>query len=389
MKCNFDHYNMDNRAILIDTFAVYGFHEVFNSSILIEASKTYHEVIYYGTKSSITNLQKNVVSYNIDNVKFRFLPQIHGGLFIQLFIRYIISAIFTLLLIAQKHEGDLVILNNNPFLSVLYPIIRRKIVIFCHGEMELLEKNNIGKFAKLQAYMLRFSFINRTLRDNIRFVVLGDSILVYLKNIIPLGNYKRFCSMDHPYIFNNDDDVRVDRINDEIKIGIVGITTPSKGLMELNLLLDKKNPKIHFYHIGKISDVDGALRKKGLYVVKRDAANNLSRIEYNSWIRRMDYLLFLYPSDNYRLTASGAIFESFSNFKPMICLSNNYFDYIFGKAGDIGYLFNSVDEMICFLSNFCFDKRRYESQIDSLRRGRALFSVESQVSKFEEIARNN
>ena len=381
--------DIHDRVILIDSFAVYGFHEVFNSSILVEASKIYQEVIYFGTKSSIANIKKNVAPYNIDNVKFRFIPQIHGGSFIQLFIRYIFSAILTLGLIVLSREGDMVILNNNPFLSIIYSIVRRKIVIFCHGEMELLEQKDIGKFAKMQSYLLCLSFQNRSLRGNLRFVVLGDSILSYLKNILPLDNYKCFCSMDHPYIFNKDEEVYVERNNDEINIGIVGITTPTKGLLELNHLLNKKMSNIHFVHIGKINDADGTLKKKGLYIVERDVNNNLPRIEYNGWIKRMDYLLFLYPSDNYRLTASGAIFESFSNLKPVICLENNYFKYIIGKTGDIGYVFNSVDEMISFLSHFCFDKKRYELQMDSLRKGRALFSVESQLDKFEMLTKFN
>ena len=373
------------KIVLIDSFATYGFHEIFNASILLEASRTYESVVYHGTKSAILNLKKILACYNINNVSFSNLPQIHGKSIFSLLIRYLIATFLCIYLLNRNRRNKIIIMNNNPFLSVFYSLIRQKVTIFCHGELELLDTIEMGKFAKLQSCLLKKAFFKNKMKDNMTFVVLGDSILNNLGKILPKENFKRFVSMDHPYIFHESPS-QVRNTNESlIKIGIVGITTLSKGLKELECLLNHPMPNICIYHIGKIADEGDLLKHKGLYIVKRDKNNNLPREEYVKWINKMDYLLYLYPPTNYRLTASGAIFESFSNLKPIISLSNDYFNYIVRKTGDIGYIFDTIDEIVHFLKDFCFNKDDYEKQINALKNGKALFSIDSQQKMFEKL----
>jgi glycosyltransferase involved in cell wall biosynthesis len=71
----------------------------------------------------------------------------------------------------------------------------------------------------------------------------------------------------------------------------------------------------------------------------------LSPEELDAYINMMDFCVFLYPSNYYLFTASGSLLEALAHLKPVVALRNPYFDYVFGKMGNIGYLCDSVDEM--------------------------------------------
>lgn len=59
----------------------------------------------------------------------------------------------------------------------------------------------------------------------------------------------------------------------------------------------------------------------------------------------LDYILLLYPTDTYRLIASGAILDCIRFRKPVIALRTDYFEYLFDKLGPFGILVNDIDEM--------------------------------------------
>ena len=67
-------------------------------------------------------------------------------------------------------------------------------------------------------------------------------------------------------------------------------------------------------------------------------------------------LLFLYDKGSYKLTASGAILEAIWNQKPIIALHNYYFDYIFEKFGDLGFLCDSIDELVNKINEIALDR---------------------------------
>ena len=98
-------------------------------------------------------------------------------------------------------------------------------------------------------------------------------------------------------------------------------------------LMDKITPFVH---------IENA---KGAY---------LSKEEYERFISNMDYLYYPYPSDCFKLTASGAIFESIVNKKPALMYSNSYFKYLNQKYGRFGYFideFVSLDELVTKLGD--------------------------------------
>ena len=100
--------------------------------------------------------------------------------------------------------------------------------------------------------------------------------------------------------------------------------------------------------------------------------NFIERKEFENLISDIDYALYFYTKDKYKITASGAVLDAINARKPIIALKNDYFSYLFGKYGQIGYLFESIEEMgnrIDLLNDnkkiFNFEKYIEELSVDS------------------------
>jgi len=100
---------------------------------------------------------------------------------------------------------------------------------------------------------------------------------------------------------------------------------------------------------------------------------------YNTLIEEMTFCVFFYPSDTYRLTASGALLDALFHLKPVIAITNPYFRYIFNKMGAIGYLCNTIDEIAEVIKGICIkhDSTLYRQQQETIRAGLKHFSLES------------
>ena len=88
-------------------------------------------------------------------------------------------------------------------------------------------------------------------------------------------------------------------------------------------------------------------------------------------------------TDNYKLTASGAVFESFSMGIPVIALHNDYFDYLSSKIGDFGLFFDNFEQMKSFFAApYEFDTER---MFLSIKKARKLFTSENVSKKLKII----
>ena len=76
-----------------------------------------------------------------------------------------------------------------------------------------------------------------------------------------------------------------------------------------------------------------------------------SRESFDKHVSELDYILFFYPVDSYRLTASGAIYDAIMQEIPIISIKNEYFTYLFDKYGRFGYLFDNVDNIFSFIKS--------------------------------------
>ena len=113
---------MKSKISLIDTFAQYSFHEMFNASFLLSVLNEFDAVTYYGTESSIINQKKIIGKENHSKIQYKYVKGYNGKNVIGLIIRYIFAAVLTVKIINKEDTEKIVVLNNNPFLTLFYPL---------------------------------------------------------------------------------------------------------------------------------------------------------------------------------------------------------------------------------------------------------------------------
>lgn len=384
---------MKDRIVVIDTFSCGSFHEMFNAEILKAYSYIFKNVYHYGISSSIDCIQK--ICVDCSNIQYTRLPlSVESNNRIGTMMRFFWSALYTTFFLSHFRKEHYVAINyNNPFLLPLLRLFGRfmkgNVYICCHGELELLAglSGKNGLLALMQKKML-FSFFSRPVYKNVHFFVLGESIIENLNSIIP-NNIEHFFSINHPYRFGIEQTVMSDFSQSNYRIGIIGLTNKNKGydlLVRLVQNLDLTNNRlIDLWHIGKLCGDIVFMREKGVYVVERDENGNLSRNIYENLVSSLQFVLLLYPMDSYKLTASGAIFEAIANLKPVIALSNPFFEYVFSVMGKIGYLFHSMDELEQFLLTFHIEEQDYLQMQDTMLKNRNRFSAKAVSEELEKL----
>ena len=346
----------------IDTLCTDGNHLLFNASLLAILQNNFNKIILYGEKCNandeISILKENQVNTNNIDVKNIWLPIARTR--ISNFLLYLCSFFYNLWFIMIAKKTDILVFNYNNMLAVrtmnvFNKIFHRKILIFCHGEMEYLiaDYSFFGPFNRLLFKLGRSFFLNKKIHieKNIKFVVLGDSILKNIKKTAPSNISNSFITVDHSYFFKNNINNK-DTFSDSLKIGTVGLFYKKKGADEFCYLVSLvNNNKIKFSITGKIFyDLD-KLKELNINLPNNLGKGFVPRDELEARVKKLDFILFLYPTDSYRLMASGAILDALRLQKPIIALKNDYFDYIFKKFGEFGFLFESVEKIADFLNH--------------------------------------
>lgn len=346
----------------IDTFSHKTAHLQINASLLVMLSKIGKEVIYYAGKDSMAEVYSLLAKSNVEivNVQANSIFVYRGDNRISLLIRYLISAFMNLILLVRSHKNDVIVYNYNNLFSLrlinaVNGIVKRKVLICCHGELELLSDavEEGGGLAKCLRYLARDFFLKRRkIQDRVYFMVLGDVILKNLHSYLTEEQLKKFISVDHPYIFTKYiDKTEKEQHNNSLYVGTVGVFSQAKGGdLFIKIVSNVRNADVRFSITGRVYYSMELLNNLGIDVAPDAHRKPLPMELYNERIKRLDYILFLYNQNSYRITASGAVMDAINLRKPIIALENDYFCYLFKKYGSFGRLFKSLEEMTAFLS---------------------------------------
>lgn len=338
----------------ISSFAVDTLHSMINRSLLEMLCNAFPgKVVCYASTSSMHALtcgleDKIARSHNI------YVPR--GSKRIYLLLRYLYSAFQNVrILLSSKHDDILFFNFNNVFslkaIDTINRRFKRRIVVCCHGELEyLVNSEKHSRAYKRLMIRLTNSYFGKPDREpapGLSFIVLGDVLLQNLRPLISPRLFDRFSSIDHPLISNQADSAENTEENGGIlKIGTVGIMNEYKG--SDNLLLLAKRLKgctdISLRIVGHIQCDPEPFQKAGISIPS-NPKEPLPENEFRHNVSELDYILLLYPTDTYRLIASGAILDCIRFRKPVIALRTDYFEYLFDKFGSFGILVNDIDEM--------------------------------------------
>lgn len=352
---------------IVDYYAVGTFHEVVNYSLVKMLSSLFEEVRYLSGSTASQNLQQMFVQTEKkepSNIHFDIMPNYEAdtpmgarlrdlwGFFLTVY-QYIITPYNTLLFYNYVNKLSL------PFILLLNILLRKKVIFLFHGELEFLEgKVSYLKTSGWYRQSMRFSFYYFFTKSPAYVMVLGDSIRKNLLTIYP-HLFSHILSICHPYILNKSSEYKaIMRNKKPLCIGTVGTMKGSKGLKELLRLSDMlkdllEEGKLELYSIGRVYANGIQLRDNISWVGHK---NGLPRDEFEREVQRLDYLLFLYPINSYRFTASGAILDAIKMNKPIISLHNDYFEYLMDGCHSIGYIKNSLEELVQVIHDIIIGK---------------------------------
>ena len=353
-------------------------HLIFNSCMMKILFSIYKNanIVFYGDKdhaeliAETNKIELNKIYLNI--------PEGYGRLFI---LKKIIFDFVCTLKLAKERPDILVYLSVTPFTILFSKIFLKKVTIFyiLHGILEILRLRQ----QPMNYYYWLWPAL-RIKRNNAAHIVLGESIKTEAERILPDVQFE---VIDHPYysLVNNH---LLNKIPSVINIGAVGFGHIEKGshlIFDLGKMIGKSDV-IQLHYIGQFLD-KRILMPDNTEVRIHGGDKPLPPDEFAKWIEQMHYCLFFYPNYSYRLTASGAIFDALIHLKPVIAIRNLYFEYVFNKMGNIGYLCEDIEEMSLIINTLSRPDMKdiYFEQQKNIRNGLNSFSVESVQKQMEQI----
>lgn len=251
------------------------------------------------------------------------------------------------------------------------------VIIGLHGEMEFL-KNNKSTKLRFLGWFLKKSF--KMHAKNVKYLVFGDVIKENLKsyNFLPPTS---LLSIDHPYDYRAENRPNLSKLNG-LKLGTIGIGSVNKRTNNLFVLAEAfKNQvlsdEISFNLIGKIlPDLEPFVNT---YVKTNGSNMILSKKEFEDKIFELHYSLFFYDNEFYSLCASGAFFDAVKFEKPILAIKNDYFSYYFKRLGNIGYLFDNLEDMKLKIATLLFEncEQEYLQQVENLKEAKRTLSIEN------------
>lgn len=387
------------RALYIDPFAYTTTHEMFNAALLAMCSHVFNSVTYIAGKDSSTNVTKLAHNHLQGNVTTKYCYVWRGNGRWNFLMRFVIGALQNMRFLLTSPKDYIIIYNyNNLFalkaLNIINKYTKRDILIFCHGELEALSSdiNKAGLLSQLLNKLAKDFFLTHkaNISSKINFVVMVPKLKENLSKILAPKQIERFVCVDHSYIFR--DGLQVSpKPDNKLHLGTIGVMNKAKGIDKYvklyQLLPQSVKTQISFSIIGNIQTDNSILAGTDIHYETGDIP--LPRDEYDRRVQELDYILYFYSSDAYKITASGAIFDAINIKKPIIAIRNDYFQYLFDTYGAFGYLVEDVMQMAELILQIKEGKMCNEWDFDSIQHKLLPQSVAPQLENIITKLGNN
>lgn len=239
-----------------------------------------------------------------------------------------------------KKDGEIIFLSSDIFIYYRCLFLRllgyKYIKYVTHADLQ-----NISKKKNIKDYFLfyRRHFFLMKLMDlvNIEVVLLSSSIKSNLSKYIKLNNIE---TIEHPYLY--DKEYKENKYSqNRIKIGFIGLPTEEKGFFWLYKQLSSGNrpDNIEFYLIGDMKAVEYTKDQFLLCFNKNSIIND---IDIKNELSKVDYVIFPFPDDNYKLRASGTVFDAINARKPILTTNNSFITEVISSEKTMGIVFDQT-----------------------------------------------
>ncbi|MEL1252634.1 hypothetical protein AAEO57_02500 [Flavobacterium sp. DGU38] len=361
------------------------YHVEINLGLLLIMSKIYTDYDYkfHGEKNHVARLLKRNVSKKIKYKAFPFFPK---AILKTILLRDFFGCIYSTIGFFTSKKNDILFFTNVlPFthwsIFILNWFFRRDCFICLHGQLEAYMPGNNLRFTKYY-FSLQLPIYKNDKRS--KYVVFGDMIYKQIKNIF--NNDAKCIVIDHPYIYDYKLDSKI-KLDLPIKIGQIGVGDYGKGTQFIFKLADLLKPyilesKVKIYLVGKLNE---GLRYLDNGLVEWNT-EPLSREDFNSKIEELHFSLFFRDKTTGTVVASGSFMDTVKYLKPYLAIDNPYIEFYNSKFPNSGELFENVEMMALYISNFIelSNKNEYFDKISSLRALQDSLSMVSITQKFKE-----
>ena len=357
-------------------------HVPINSSLLKMISNIFNEdkILFIAEKEHLEKVKGNVDCYNINYIE-KINPFSNSGF--QIFLKEVLECInfLKILYLYKKDKANLIVIFSMfslthyfiKLIKILLPEVN--ILVVLHGELEYMrEKKRLN--IRLFGLILKKALILKN-DVNMYYLVLGK---VIKKNLLEYLNMeeKSIITIDHPYEYSNIVNKNVDF--EHIKIATIGVATKAKNTQFIFKLGEALN---RFIIIDKLNlSIIGILDKSVVSYTNDNVSylgsnSLLDRSAFEMAIQKIDYAVFFYDNNYYKMCASGAFFDAIKFEKPIIAIKNDFFNYYFNILGNIGYLcddYNQLEKKIVWIVNNR-PSEEYQIQVNNLQKAKEILSL--------------
>ena len=106
----------------------------------------------------------------------------------------------------------------------------------------------------------------------------------------------------------------------------------------------------------------------------------LDRTTFENELLKLHFAIFFYPATEYVFRSSGAITDAIALGIPIIALKHPYFNYLFSKGGDIGYLCDSYEDIVKVVNKLIttniLQTDKYKQQTFNVKKLHSIFNLD-------------
>lgn len=357
-------------------------HVVFNAAFLASLHMAFpdEEIIFFGERSHVRLLQDSLDASGvvIPNLKWRTIRFLTGIKNVYCWHTY-----FTKIHLDCLNKARQLGARRNIFMCVTFPGLL----------MLKLFTNSIFRNLRLTLVLHSYQYTRAswpaivrlgkkaTLKygntENIQYLVLSPIAYLSTTQEFPCLTSKIHW-IDHPYLFRRDK--KKERLNNYLRFGFIGRGDSPKGfplflrmVKEVRKKLQGSRFRADFIGIGHLTQDMYHVDQSGLSIPL--GYDPVPREEFERLVSTLDYAVLPYSESFYRQAASGSLMDAISLGKPLMALKIPYFEELFERMGDIGYLFKDYNDMVNIVMNIIenYSKEHYMHQKNNIIRGRSLF----------------
>jgi len=346
---------MDPRLVIVEPVMDGRQHESINAAIVLASAqvlhsgntgKRYHLTLVCDPGHEAV-LREIWALHGIEVPGYEFVPFASNGRRAEL-RRFLLPARLGL-----KAEDRCIITFQNPSIVIGTMLSRcRNFWVAEHGFLSSFGESPNAVKGKLQRSIknLLKILVFFILGYKCRYLLFGSSIFERASQLLPKWK-KRFIDFPLPYLFYpaRANTETTDNFGGPVRVSqMIGahamISTSPLFAAEALLLKEGKNERAHFrlHGVFKNPNFIMPINSKVEISYKAGLEDAATR---DAIMKDSDYLVYAPPPENYRLMASGAIFDALSFCVPVIALKNDYFEWLNREVGPIGILVDSAEEI--------------------------------------------